>query len=238
MRRTILLLRAADDAARSAAELQKKGHRPIISPVIEIVATGLPLPGGEFDALIVTSAQVFKFLSRDDAEDLWPLPLFCVGSKSAVAALRSGFPPAVIIAPNAKSLTPQITVKFPPPIRFLYLAGEDRKPDLEEALSKAGFNVTAHESYRAQALDKLTASALAAIEDRAVDVILHYSRRSVEIFLSLAEATRLDLGHPAHLCLSADCAEPLTQAGLSRVFVADSPDETSLFAKLTSFSLS
>jgi uroporphyrinogen-III synthase len=209
-----------------------------VSPVIEIVPTGLPLPTDEFDALIVSSAQVFKFLSQEDAQRLWPLPLFCVGSRSAVAALRRGFPPAVIIAPDAKTLTPQIAAKFSPPIGFLYLAGEDRKPDLEADLAAAQFDVTVHEIYRADPAEKLSAAAFAAIDDRAVDAILHYSRRSAELFLGLTADAQLDVTSCAHVCLSADCAAPLKDAGLPHVFVADTPDETSLFAKLTGFSLS
>ncbi len=237
-RKTVLLLRAADDAARSAAEIQKRGHRLVLSPVIEIVPTGLPLPAGDFDALVMTSAQVLKFLPDDDADRLRPLPLFCVGSRSAVAALRNGFPPAVIIAPDVKSLTAQIAAQFPPPIRFLYLAGEDRKPDLEDDLTAAQFQITVHEIYRAKAAENLTSQALAALEDRAIDIILHYSRRSVEIFLRLAEAEQLDLSPPAHICLSADCAAPLMEAGYPHVLISETPDETALFSKLTRFSLS
>jgi uroporphyrinogen-III synthase len=201
MRKTILLLRAADDAARSAAELQKRGHRLVLSPVIEIVPLGLPLPEGPFDGVIATSAQAFKFMPREDAEQLRTLPLLCVGSRGALAALRLGFPQALIIAPDAKSLTPQIIAKLPPPAHFLYLAGEDRKPDLEDDLAAAQFQVTIHEMYSAEAAEKLTSQALSAIEDGAIDAILHYSRRSAEIFLSLAEEAQLDLSRPAHICL-------------------------------------
>jgi uroporphyrinogen-III synthase len=238
MRKTILLLRAADDAARSAAELQKRGHRLVLSPVIEIVPTGLPLPEAPFDGVIATSAQAFKFMPREGADQLRTLPLFCVGSRGALAALRLGFPQAQVIAPDAKSLTPQIIAKLPPPAHFLYLAGEDRKPDLENDLAAAQFQVTIHEIYSAEAAEKLTSQALAALEDRTIDAVLHYSRRSVEIFLSLAEAADVDLSRPAHFCLSADCAAPLTEAGLPHVFVAETPNETALLSKLTRFSLS
>jgi uroporphyrinogen-III synthase len=238
MRKTILLLRAADDAARTAAELQKRGHRLVLSPVIEIVPTDIALPEGPFDGIIATSAQAFKFMSREEAERLRAFPLLSVGSRAAVAALKLGFPQAMVIASDAKSLTSHIVAKFSAPAHFLYLAGEDRKPDLECDLAAAQFRVTIHEIYAAEAAEKLTSQALAALEDRAVDVILHYSRRSAEIFLSLAAEAQLDLSNPAHICLSADCAAPLTNAGLPHVFIAETPNEAALFSKLTSFSLS
>jgi len=233
----ILLLRASEDAARSAAGLQKNGHRPLLSPVIEIVPTGLPLPSGRYDALIATSAQAFKFLSREDAQQLKPLPLLCAGSRTAVAALKNGLGQASVIAPDVKSLAGDIAAKFSPPAHLLYLAGEDRKPDLEEALAAGGFQLTLHEIYGADAADKLNSAALNAIEHGEIDAILHYSRRSAEIFLHLAKDAHLDLSQSAHVCLSADVAAPLAEAGLERIIVADTPNEAALFAKLTGFSL-
>ncbi len=234
----VLLLRAAADAARSAAELQKKGHRPLISPVIEIVPTGTAVPPGPFDAVIATSAQAFKFLAPKEVQELRDLPLLCVGSRTAAAALKSGFRAASIIAPDAQNLTPQIVAKFSSPAHFLYLAGEDRKPDLETSLSAAQFQLTLHESYAAEAAERLVPAAVSALEYREIDAILHYSRRSAEIFLGLAADAKLDLGRVAHLCLSADVAAPLVEAGQEHVIVADTPDETALFRKLTGFSLS
>lgn len=234
----ILLLRAAADAARSAAELQKRGHRPLLSPVIEIVPTGLPLPSGSFDAVIASSAQAFKFLAPEEVQLLRDLPLLCVGSRTAAAALKSGFRAASLIAPDAKSLAPLVAAKYPAPAHFIYLAGEDRKPDLEEALSAAQFQVTVHETYSAEAAERLVPAAVSALEYREIDAILHYSRRSAEIFLDLAADAKLDLEQTAHFCLSADVAAPLVEAGQPHVIIADTPDETALFRKLTGFSLS
>lgn len=234
----ILLLRAQADASRSAAELQKKGHRLVLSPVIEIAPADWVLPEGSFDGLIATSVHAFSFLEKDEIAQLRALPLLCVGSRTALAALRCGFPQSQIIAPNAKSLTPQIAAKFPAPAHFLYLAGEDRKPELEADLATAGFEVTIHEVYCAEAVERLNAPAVSAIEYREIDAILHYSRRSAEIFLSLAADANLNLSETAHFCLSADVAVPLIEAGLPHVLIADTPDETALFSKLTGFSLS
>ncbi len=166
------------------------------------------------------------------------LPLFCVASRTAAAALKSGFRAASLIAPDAKSLAPLIAAKFASPAHFIYLAGEDRKPDLEEGLLAAQFQLTLHETYAAEPAEKLTPASVSAIEYREIDAILHYSRRSAEIFLGLAAEAKLDLQPIAHLCLSADVAAPLIETGHARVIIADTPDEMALFRKLTGFSLS
>ena len=55
----ILLTRPKADAERTAARLAALGHQTVISPVIEIVATGSALPGVFFDAMIATSRHAF-----------------------------------------------------------------------------------------------------------------------------------------------------------------------------------
>jgi uroporphyrinogen-III synthase len=98
--------------------------------------------------------------------------------------------------------------------------------------------LTVHETYTAEPAEKLTIGAVNAIEHHEIDAILHYSRRSAEVFLDLAANAKLDLAQTVHLCLSADIATPLVEQGLPHIIIADAPNETALFAKLTGFSLS
>jgi uroporphyrinogen-III synthase len=228
----ILLLRAAQDAARTAQELRSRHHSVVLSSIIEIVPTKTPLPGGTFDGLIVTSAQAFASMDPAVVPSLRPLPFFSVGTRAGLAALKLGLSSPRLIGTDAKSLLRQITEKYPKDSHFLYLAGEDRKPDLEDGLAAAGYKVTLHETYRAEPAAKLTVAARSALEHDEVDVILHYSRRSAEIFLYFALQHKFDLSTTAHLCLSADVAVPLQEAYFDNIVVADIPNEISLLEKL------
>jgi len=60
--------------------------------------------------------------------------------------------------------------------------------------------------------------------------VLHYSRRSCEIFLKLAQSMALAVP-PRHLCLSYDVAEPLKRLGLAPE-IAQTPHEKALLALL------
>ena len=60
--------------------------------------------------------------------------------------------------------------------------------------------------------------------------MLHYSRRSAEIFLGLARKAGLDLARINHICISHDAAVPLLDAGIHGVLIAKVPDEPAMFA--------
>jgi uroporphyrinogen-III synthase len=61
-------------------------------------------------------------------------------------------------------------------------------------------------------------------------VVLHYSRRSADIFQGLACNAGLDLSKINHVCISHDAAAPLLAAGIHEVLIAKTPDEQAMFA--------
>ena len=119
--------------------------------------------------------------------------------------------------------------------RLLHVAGEDRKPEPAASLGRAGFRLTIHIAYRAEAVAGLPAAAGDALAAGTLEAALHYSSRSAETALSLCE----NAGHGGafralnHYCLSADVARTLEQAGIRVHFVAAQPRETALLDGLT-----
>jgi uroporphyrinogen-III synthase len=63
-----------------------------------------------------------------------------------------------------------------------------------------------------------------------VDGVLHFSRRSAEVYVAVARAAGLleSALRPAHFCLSAQVAAPLQSAGGRLVHVARQPAEAAL----------
>ena len=57
----VLVLRAREDAERTASRLRAMGFTPLLSPVLEIVGTGAAIPRGPFDAVLATSAKGLEF---------------------------------------------------------------------------------------------------------------------------------------------------------------------------------
>lgn len=223
----VLVLRAREDAQRTAAKLRELGYSPLLSPVLEIAATGTPIPAGDYDAVLASSAKGIECVG-DDAEAFKSLPLHAVGAKTAAAARAHGWRPD-IVAGSAEAILPLLLDHYATPRRFLYLAGRDRQAALEAGLRAGGHDIVAVDVYEARAAERLSDEASAAIQSGAVRLALHYSRRSVDIFLRLAARVGLTahLAHMAHAALSNDVATPLRALGLDPV-VAAKPDEAGL----------
>lgn len=233
----ILVTRAHDDALRTAGKLAVFGHQAVVSPVLEMAPTGIQWPHGVTDAVLATSAQAFELA---DFAPEWPtpearrlLPLFLVGAKTEEAARQCGFAGAAMLAADAKELAAIVIATMPAPARLLYLAGRDRKTDLEIRCKEAGLDIVAAEIYEACAAERLSTEAIEAMTNGAIDVVLHYSRRSAEIFLALAETAAVDARFLHHMAISGDTAVPLQAAGLSFVTIAAAPHEEAILALLS-----
>lgn len=232
----VILTRAQDDAERSADKLRARGYDPVLCPVLDIAPTGPAIDASGHDALIATSAKAFFGWSarlEEERADALRLPLYAVGAQTAQAARRAGFRD-VRIAPegDAASLADLIALTAPKGARLLWLAGRDRKPQLESALS-GRFPLDVIEVYEARPAPALPASATAALREGDA-VVLHYSARSARIFLDLARDSQLDPARPGlrHAALSADAAHPLEAAGAKASVVAARPDEEALISAL------
>lgn len=220
----ILVTRPEVEAQRTARALRALGQEPVLLPLTRIVATGAQVPDARFDAIAITSANIF--LGAPLAAALMDLPLYAVGQRTAEAARGAGFADVRVGTGAAAALVRQIISEWAAGTRILFLAGTPRKPDVEAALAAAGMPVTALERYRSVALDPPCPEAPAA-----VDGVLHYSRASAERFAMFARKCGLTSAM-RHLCLSPDVALGLNTLPHAQIFIAERPDETSLFALL------
>jgi uroporphyrinogen-III synthase len=209
------------------------GHEAIVSPVLETYSTHAAVPDGPFAAMIATSDKAFVALGR--APDvLAGLPLHVVGARSARAARAAGFRNIRSAAADARALAAEILTSERPPGPLLYWAGRDRKAALEDRLAEAGFELSAVIVYEARPVPALTPEAAAALAANRIDAILHFSRRSAEIFVARASAAGC-LGNAMsimQMCLSEDVSVPLREAGALRVTFAEGPDEIALLRLL------
>ena len=155
--------------------------------------------------------------------------MWLVGRRTEEAARRRGFLGSAYVAPNAVSLAFEMG-KRRGPGRIVYIAGRDRKPDIEMALTVTEQRVDVVEVYEARSVDRLEERAAAALADGSLDAVLHFSRRSAELFAHLVQRDSLS-ADTHHLCLSEDVAEPLKNAGWP-VRTAAEPTELSLIAAL------
>ena len=109
--------------------------------------------------------------------------------------------------------------------------GETRAADLVADLLAHGVAAEMRIVYRAVPLD-FPMMLAAALEAGDVDAVMHFSRRSAELFVAGARTAGVAdaASDVRHLCLSAQVAEPL--AGMSRIDIATRPNEVALIALL------
>ena len=232
----VLVTRPIEQAVETAAVLAVLGHEAVISPVIAVVPTGAVWPSRTVDFLVATSARAFEALQTEadfpTAEVRRLLPLYLVGQKTLTAARTAGFTGPAVVAAEVKDLAPKLSAQLRSFTRALYLAGRDRKPDLEKMCIDAGFALDLLETYAAAAASRFSDEALAALDDGTIGAVLHYSRRSAAILLELLDAEGFDPASLHHIAISEDAAAPLRASDLASVAVAAQPDEDSMLALL------
>src|SRR5436190_12820392 len=184
----LLVTRPEPDAARSAEALRARGHQVLVAPLLQTQTIAVDF-GGPFAAVLMTSANAARAAAAHPrAAELTRLPVLTVGARNAEVARAGGFSD-VTSAQGALADLVRLAAQHFAGGRLLYLAGEDRAGDLAGDLSAHGIAVETAVIYRAVARETLPGEIVNAI-DR-LDGVLHYSRRSAETLLRLAERAGL-----------------------------------------------
>ena len=228
----LLVTRPEPDGARTAAALRARGHEVVLAPMTEIVAMPTDFGPGPWAAVILTSANAARAVENHPRkQELIGLPTFAVGRHSAAAARAAGFRPVIsadgAMEDLARLIAHQIGQAKQP---LLYLAGADRAGDLAGELAKAGLTVQTRVIYRATVVENLRDAVKELLQSGEISGILHFSRRSAEVYLQNAVTAHVRDAAlaPTHFCLSDRVAQPLIAAGATRVRIAARPDEANL----------
>ncbi|MBM3608308.1 MAG: uroporphyrinogen-III synthase [Alphaproteobacteria bacterium] len=220
----ILLTRPRDESEELAAQLAGLGHQPVLSPVLDIGALDPSPPPSPFSAGIAASPRALIYAASQHIQMLRGKPLFLVGKRTEAAARVRGLT-QICCATQTAALLADAILANPPAGPLLYLAGRDRKPLLEDALRAAGLPFSVLEIYEARAASALTPEAVSALRSNSINAVLHFSRRSAEIFATLATHAGLE-GQAAaalHICISADAATGLALLQTENIQIASAP---------------
>jgi uroporphyrinogen-III synthase len=223
----IAVTRPKADGERTAQALRARGHDVLLAPLMRVEPVAADL-SGEWSAVAVTSANALPALEKHP--ELQRLPIFTVGRRSAAAA--SGLADVHSAGGDVRHLVGLIVERHRGG-KLLYLAGKDRSGDLVAALAKHGIEAEMRIVYRAVTAP-YPEPLIAALEAGSIDVVLHFSRRSAENYVTGAHGADIAAValKPRHLCLSVQVAEPLRAAGGARIEIAPHPDEVSLLGMI------
>lgn len=228
----LLVTRPEPDAQRTAAALRARGHETIVASLLSIEASlDADLGAGPWSAVLITSANAVHAVSgHARLAELQAAPVFAVGRRSADAARMAGFADVTSADGDVSDLARLVRARVAASARVLYLAGEERSGDLAGDLAE--FETRTVAVYRTVGAASLPRPAHEALTASDIGGVLHYSRRSAEVFVNAARTAGLLARAlaPSHFCLSAQVAEPLAAAGAGDIRIAVRPDEASLIA--------
>ncbi|WP_298675066.1 uroporphyrinogen-III synthase [uncultured Sphingomonas sp.] len=213
MTRTAIVLRPAPGDAQTIARLAARGIPARALPLFAIEPVAWSLPDGDFDALLVTSANAMRHAGAGLAA-VRALPVIAVGEASAAAAREAGLRVAITGASDgAAAIAAARAAGF---TRLLHLVGHDR-------IGLTG--VTAITVYRSRALDPAP-GALAAASGQ---VVLLHSPRAARRFAALVDRDGVarDTIRLAALSEAVACA---AGRGWGETLIAPRPDDALLVA--------
>jgi len=236
---TILVTRPQPDNETTGASLRARGFDVLLAPMLRFEPVALlEDEDADYAAIIVTSANALRAIEPQlPGHRSLKLPLLAVGDRTAAAARRAGFSKIISAGGDSEDLRELILAKARGKKRefgrgpLLYLAGADLSRDLAGELGEHGLTVVTRTTYRMVASSDLPPEALEAIAANQVQAVLHYSARSARVFVDAVRAAGVEISALAvpQCCISANVATVLREAGASRVALASSPDENSLF---------
>ena len=138
--RRLFVFRPEAAARQTIVRAKELGLDPVSIPLFELEALDwAPQDAGDFDALLLTSANTVK-MAGASLDAYRALPVHAVGEGTAVAARVAGLGVATVGSGGIDRLL----VEVDPQLRLLHLCGEDkREPDIE------GRSITSVPIYRA-----------------------------------------------------------------------------------------
>jgi len=227
----VLVTRPVPDNKATADALRARGYDAALSPVLLFE----PVPFHDkadvrYDGVLVTSANALRAVADHPSLVAWrKLRLFAVGEATADVARQIGFTNILVADGDGASLRDLVIAKLKKGGALCYLAGEVLSRDLAGELDARGYTVVTHTVYRMVPVSQLTADVIAAFNADRIEAVLHFSRRSARAFFDAARGSAVEISALAlpHCCISEAVATIAREAGVSRVAVAQAPDEKS-----------
>ncbi len=228
--KTVLVTRPQPGATRTCERLLCSGFLPLVLPLTKIVPLQAVKPKVRFAAIAVTSASALREASAQTLEPLLKLPCFVVGEATAAAARARGFETVTTGGGDGASLAQTVIEELPTGGHILYLTGQVRAPDFEQALRKSGVHYRCMLTYDTISVSYTTDFLADFFAQKRIDCCPLYSRWGAEEFLRLA--SRPEIAHhfdnAAIFCLSSRIAEVLAGRDRNVIHIANRPDEDAL----------
>lgn len=240
----VWVTRPAPGNAATAAALGEAGYRVIDIPVLEVVldASG-PWPGASWpDWIVFVSANAVAGLEAAGAKlgfpagDRGAVHVAAVGSKTAGAAVRAGWPEALVPRDeSAAGLLGALPAEGWNGASVWIPAGNregSARDDLPDALRARGAQVSVLPVYRTETR-ALTAAETGRLEAAAPGAVVVHSPSSAEAVLAAGAPHAARWRNAVFVAVGPRTAEACRRLGAARVVVAPSPSDRGVLEALS-----
>jgi uroporphyrinogen-III synthase len=226
----ILVTRPLQDGEETSRQLALRGHEALVAPLMTLsFLDGPEVVLADVQAILATSANGVRALARRTARR--DVALFAVGPQTATEAHKLGFQSVKSADGDAQALALAASRWAQPGEGvLLHVAGEGNDGKLAESLP--GFTVRREILYAVRGVEKMPATAAAALREGKIEAALFYSPRSAAIFRDCVIKQDLPVENLIAICISAAAAAALASLPFGDVRVAAKPNQASLLKLL------
>jgi len=230
----ILLTRPLEDCSDMIIKFNSLGHHISHLPLLRIDKVDYEqINFSDFKGIIFTSANAVKFLDLKNIDK--NLLCFCVGSATEKKARSVGFQNVIAAEGNVSNLKELVLQNFDKKNgRLIYISGETISVDLDQQLSKEGYDLERIVNYRTTHNQKFDENFVKELKLKIPDMVYVYSQNSASSFLNFIKIYQLEtLWMDTNLmCIGEKTSSILNEIKWKKIFLFNPGEEEFLLYKI------
>jgi uroporphyrinogen-III synthase len=230
----ILLTRPLEDCYEMIIKFKSLGHQVSHLPLLNIDRMNHEqINFLDFKGIIFTSANAVKFLDSKTINK--NLPCFCVGSATEKKARSAGFQNVIAAEGNVENLKELVLQNFNQKDgKLIYVSGETISVDLDQQLTKEGYNIKRIINYRTVHNQKFDENFIKELKLKTPDMVYIYSQNSASSFLNFIKINQSEsLWMNTNLmCIGEKTSSILNEIKWKKIFLFNPGEEEFLLYKI------
>ncbi|MDC3125554.1 uroporphyrinogen-III synthase [Candidatus Pelagibacter sp.] len=230
----ILLTRPLEDCFEMIVKFKSLGHQvshlPLLS-VEKVVHDKINFE--DFRGIIFTSANAVKFLNHDEISK--KIKCFCVGEATEKKARSFGFQNTIAAEGNISNLKELILQNHNSSDgQLLYVSGKTISADLDQQLTKEGYNIKRIVNYRVNHNQNFNEDFVKELKKNMPNMVYVYSQNSGLSFLNFIKIHQLEsLWMDTNLmCIGEKTSSILNEIKWKKIFLFNPGEEEFLLYKI------
>ena len=230
----ILLTRPLEDCSEMIIKFKSLGHQVSHLPLLSINKMDHEqINYLDFKGIIFTSANAVKFLDSKTIDK--NLLCFCVGSATEKKARRAGFQNVIAAEGNVENLKELVLQNFNQKDgKLIYVSGETISVDLDQQLTKKGYNIKRIINYKTAHNQKFDENFIKELKLKTPDMVYIYSQNSASSFLNFIKINQSEsLWMNTNLmCIGEKTSSILNEIKWKKIFLFNPGEEEFLLYKI------